>query len=115
MDFGRNLPGANPTLTTMAEPRAVMAPTAGMTPMAASAMGMQIPSMVGSAELVARELVTPAAPLRPLKFVGLSGDGQPVPTRTQTQPYARHKSHSNLNQVSQHLCLALSSQARAQP
>jgi len=59
--------GANPTHATTFQVQPPTAPMAmGMTP-----MGMQM-------GMYPEPMQPPQAPLRPLKFIGMSGDGQPV-------------------------------------
>ena len=61
-----DVPGANPTHAAFQVQPPTSSMPMGMTPMVGMPMGMIQPEPVQ------------APPLRPLKFIGMSGDGQPV-------------------------------------
>ena len=61
-----DVPGANPTHAAFQVQPPTPTMAMGMTPMVGMPMGMIQPEPVQ------------APPLRPLKFIGMSGDGQPV-------------------------------------
>lgn len=71
-----DVPGANPTHAAiqMQPPTPTMATTMGMTPMGMP-MGM---TPMGFQNAYGMAAPGQALPLSPLKFIGLSGDGQPV-------------------------------------
>ena len=79
-----DVPGANPTHATFQ----VQPPTApmamGMTPMGMQ-MGMYPPEPMQAPQ---------AVPLRPLKFIGMSGDGQPVYRHRPKPPLSRTPTQS---------------------
>ena len=77
--------GANPTHATTFQVQPPTAPMAmGMTPMGMQ-MGMYPPEPVQA---------PPAVPLRPLKFIGMSGDGQPVYRHRPKPPLSRTPTQS---------------------